>query len=483
MLWNLLESRLLQFPDASVYDETRQMTYLEIIKETKRISKLILKNRSGTIYAILCNSEFNTAIALLSLFQIRIPAVLLSMRYGETHCRKILDNIQPSCVIVDNPDIQILSNYHVSVFDVSKGEYIKTVHYQNQDQDVPEDVAAIMSTSGTTGKPKGAMITRDNLVCNLLDIERYFDIRNSDCILIARPLYHAAVMTGEFLISIMKGLDICFYNGDFNPIRMIELIKRHAITVLCATPTLFFHISRIAKRFTEPLPLRIIAISGECMTNSVSEIVREVFPNASIYNVYGLTEASPRVSFLSSDLFDRHPLSIGRPLQSISAKIVDDSGNELPTDINGELIIKAPSVMKGYYQNREETARTIVDGWLHTGDIASKDENGLLYIKCRKDSMLIRAGMNIYPQEIENALKADPRILDALAYGVLDEKVGQRIMLKIVTSDFGISRNSVLEICKQKLPFYQIPDSIHFVDCLEKNGSGKLIRPRCKGGS
>jgi len=479
VLWELLESRLLQYPDSTISDEINYMTYLEIVREVDRISKSISSGQSGTVIGILCNSEFNTAIALMSLLKAKKTAVLLSSRYGENHCRKIIDFIKPSCIITDCPDNSILVNYDLSIYLVNQCRYLKLEQYPAHD--MPKDLAAIMCTSGTTGTPKGAMITESNLVNNLLDIEQYFNIKQADSILIARPLYHAAVMTGEFLISILKGVDIRFYNGEFNPVRVIEVMQKYAITVFCATPTLIYHISRIVLRFSNPLPIRVIAVSGECMTGIVAELTRKAFPSAAIYSVYGLTEASPRVSYLPPELFDDHPLSIGYPLQSVSAKIVDDDGNTLAPYKDGELIVAAPSVMLGYYQNAVATSQAIRNGWLHTGDIAYMDDDGLIYIKSRKDAMVIRAGMNIYPQEIENVLKIESGITDALVYGLKDEIVGQKIMLKLVVNNPAISKQEVYEICRQKLPSYQIPDSVEFVNYLEKNGSGKLVRPKYVG--
>lgn len=282
------------------------------------------------------------------------------------------------------------------------------------------DVAFIMCTSGTTGVPKGAMITHENMITNLLDIADYFKINSSDKILIARPLYHCAVLTGEFLISLMNGLHIVFYDGEFNPTRLIQTIRKHKITVMGATPTIFYHISNIVKRQKEKLPLKTVAVSGECMTEVVAKQIKNILPDAAIYNVYGLTEASPRVSYLPPEYFDEYPLSVGIPLKSVSVKIA-----------NGELFVKGKSVMKGYYNDKSATDKAIQNRWLHTGDIATIDENGFISIKSRKDNMIIRGGMNIYPQEIENALLQDNRIKEALAFGVYDKAIGQRIHLKV----------------------------------------------------
>ena len=306
------------------------------------------------------------------------------------------------------------------------------------------------------------MITHSNLITNLTDISKYFGINDTDHILIARPLYHCAVLTGEFLISLIKGLRISFMTEGFLPTKILKKAKEAEVTVLCGTPTLLYHLSSINLKLKEPLVLKSIAVSGECMTEAVAKVMRNAFPKTDIYNVYGLTEASPRVSYLSPDEFDNKSTSVGIPLSSLKAKVIDN-----------ELLITGNSIMKGYYNNLEATARAKQDGWLHTGDVAELDEQGNIYIKCRKDNMIIRAGMNIYPQEIENALKENENISDVLAYGVKNDTVSEKIHIKVVSS---LSKAEIYNICKQKLFSYELPDVIEIVDEIPKNASGKVIR-------
>ena len=199
------------------------------------------------------------------------------------------------------------------------------------------------------------------------------------------------------------------------------------------------------------------------MTKTAALKIRQAFPGTQIYNVYGLTEASPRVSFLPPDKFDSKPLSVGMPLKSVKVKTV-----------NNELYVKGKSIMKGYYCDAEATNRVITDGWLHTGDIVSQDSEGMFYIKSRKDNMIIRAGMNIYPQEIENELKAHPKIKEVLVYGLKINSTTEKINIKVVTKELTVT--DIFEICKSRLPSYQMPDSIEIVNEIHKNASGKVIR-------
>lgn len=438
MLYEFLKNKMLKNPNQVISNDTEIITYGELLEYAESFGKTLTKDK----YGLLFDSDLNTAKALLACLYANKTAVLLSKRYGDAHTQRIIDTVKLSYLITEDG--------------------IKNISEEQDESEDLSDVALIMCTSGTTGKPKGAMITYDNLITNLTDISKYFGINCSDHILIARPLYHCAVLTGEFLISLCKGLRISFMTEGFVPIKILKKAKETSVTTLCGTPTLLYHLAAMSLKSKEPLVLKNIAVSGECMTQTVAQIMRKAFPNTDIYNVYGLTEASPRVSYLPPDEFDNNPTSVGVPLSSLKAKIVDN-----------ELLIFGNSIMKGYYNNSESTLRTKQEGWLHTGDVAEMDEQGRIYIKCRKDNMIIRAGMNIYPQEIENALKENEKIVDILAYGVKNDTVGEKIHIKVVTV---LSKAEVYNICKQKLLSYELPDVIEIVDELPKNASGKVIR-------
>lgn len=438
MLYNFIKEKMLQYPNQIISNEDESITYKELIDYAENYGKSLTKEK----YGLLFDSDLNTAKALMACLYSNKTAVLLSKRYGVTHTQRIIDTVSLSYLITEEG----------------------IVHIADEQEEVEDlsDVALIMCTSGTTGTPKGAMITDNNLITNLIDISNYFCIDSADHILIARPLYHCAVLTGEFLISLIKGLRISFVTEGFVPIKILKRAKELNITVLCGTPTLFFHLSNINLKSREPLVLKNIAVSGECMTKTVSKVMRDSFPNTNIYNVYGLTEASPRVSYLPPEEFDNYSTSVGIPLSSLKAKIVEN-----------ELLISGDSIMKGYYNNLELTNAIIKDKWLKTGDIAEFDDDGRIYIKCRKDNMIIRAGMNIYPQEIEDTLKENENIYEVLAYGVKDDTVSEKIHIKIVTD---LSKPEIYNICKQKLMGYELPDVIEIVAEIPKNASGKVIR-------
>ena len=441
-------------PYKTVGEGDSTLTYEELIIYSEAFAKKLYGQKCCAIY---CKSELAAAMALLGCFAAGVTAVPLSPRYGEAHCKKILDFVSPTCIITD-------TGGEFGICDISDSEYEEPDVYP----------ALIMCTSGTTGTPKGVMLSEENIMTNVYGISEYFMLDSSDTILIARPLYHCAVLTGEFLCGLIKGANIKFYSEAFNPIEIVKIWREYAITAFAATPTLLSLVARFVRK-GEKTPLRHIVVSGECMSEATGHEIAAAFPETDIYHVYGLTEACPRVAYMPPKHFAKNPDRVGIPLINVQLKIVSKGGGEVvETDERGILWVRGNNVMLGYYKNPPLTAKVIRDGWLCTGDIASIDAHGFLKIYGRSDDMIIRAGMNIYPQEIEAELKRDSRVKEVLAYGYTDKNGRTRIGLDIC-GDF-TDTNEVHAFCCELLPQYQIPTEIHILDSLEKNGSGKIIR-------
>lgn len=450
-LWKYIKEAMLQNPNQKVCEKHAEMSYEELVGFAEIFAQKLTQE---ACCAILCGSEMAASMALLSCFAAGVTAVPLSVRYGELHCNKILDMISPSAVITD-------MDGELQVIHIATSNYIKP----------QEHPALIMCTSGTTGTPKGVMLSEQNIMTNIRDIFAYFSIKNEDTILIVRSLYHCAVLTGEFLTSLLKGVRIRFYSEQFNPKLLLDLIEEYKITVFCGTPTL---LSMMARFKQKSCVLKTICISGECMSVEVGKRIADAFENVNIYHVYGLTEACPRVSYLPPSMFNKFPDAVGVPLNSVSLKIVNESGYNVGQGAEGILWVHGRNTMIGYYNEPELTKKTKKDGWLCTGDIAVLDENGLLKIKGRSDDLIIRAGMNIYPVEVESILKLDERVHDALIYGIKNTHMGVQIGLKI-SGNFS-SVDEVKQLCMEMLPSFQIPTHIELLEALPKNGSGKIVR-------
>lgn len=452
-LWHFLKEHMQCHLRQEVCENGTSATYGELIAFAESFAARLTGFRSC---AVLCGSEMAASAALLSCFAAGVTAVPLSARYGEAHCQKILDTVSPDALITD-----------------TGGELRVTRLCGFGYREPLCRPALIMCTSGTTGTPKGAMLTESNVMTNVADIAAYFRLSADDRLLIARPLYHCAVLTGEWLTALVQGAGIRFYSGEYHPAFVLKLLKEHGITAFGGTPTWLSAMARF-RRNGEGDSLRYIVVSGECLSAKTGLRIADAFKNAAIFHVYGLTEAGPRVAYLPPALFSGNADCVGVPLRSVSLRILADDGSPVKTGETGTLWVKGGNVMAGYYNDPDKTAEVIRDGWLCTGDLARFTEKGLLKILGRRDGLIIRAGMNIYPQEIEAALKADARVRELYVRGKKDAHDRTQIVLHIAGAFADTAE--VRAMCRARLPAFQVPNEICLTDELPKNGSGKIIR-------
>ena len=451
-LWKQLRERMMRYPERTVKEGKASMTYEELVIFAEASAERFPK---VPCMGIFCESELASAIGVLACFAAGIPVIPLPRRYGKEPCLKIIERAQIPMVFTDN------------------GSAFRLVKLPSEGpKRIPDGVAAILFTSGSTGAPKGAMLTDDNLLANVESICDYYPVCDRDKVLIARTLYHSSALTCDLLASLWKGADIVFAPGQFQPLQILRLMQDEGITAFGSTPSLVATLAAFSHRFTNEV--RLLSVSGECMTEGAAKKIRNGFPDADVYCGYGLTEASPRVAYLPANLFDIRPTATGIAVRGVRCALVDESGKEITTpNLLGELIVQGKNVMLKYYDDAKQTRAKKKNGWLYTGDIARIDENGILYVVGRKDGMIIRGGMNIYPAEIENALSADPRVTEVLAYGYSENNT-QGIGLQI-SGQFE-SQSDVATLCKELLPPYQLPSKIELLDHLDHGVTGKKKR-------
>lgn len=455
ILWNFLRGHMLAHPAQTVSEGKAKMTYEELVVYAELLAK---KLAGQSCCAVCCHSEMATAISMLGCMAAGVTAVPLSLRYGEKHCEKILRHVSPSCLVSDAEEGLVI------------------IGITDSDFCVPDPKPAlIMYTSGTSGAPKGAMLNARGVLANLCDIAKYYRLGTNDTILIARPLYHCAVLTGEFLLALTQGARIVFSSAPFDPVGIMQLMQKEHVTAFGATPTLLRLLARFVPK-KDPLPLKHLVISGECMSEAVGRSLRAAFPDTDIYHVYGLTEAGPRVSYLPPERFAEAPDCVGVPLASVKVKICDPKRPQrrVRNGREGVLWVRGENVMSGYYKDPELTGKVLRHGWLCTGDIAVVEKHGWLRIKGRADDLMIRAGMNIYPREIEDEMRRDPRTADVLVYPTKDRNSGVQIAMDI-SGDYQ-NEGEVRALCAKTLPAFQVPALIRLVKEVPRNGSGKIVR-------
>ena len=451
-LWEYVKKSLLKKPMQTISENGASMTYEDLCIFAESYAQKL----TADCYGVFCNYEMTSAMAVLACIAAGKAFVPLPVRYGKDMYLKIFDRIEVENIITDMCD----------------GLSVLRITHAHSHPSIEAETAVILFTSGSTGKPKGIMLSQENLMSNIKDIRSYFPIASSDTLLISRPLYHSSVLTGEFLVALCAGAKIVFTSEPFQPLNILRLLKSENITVFGSTPTLITVLSRFV-RDPHTLSVRLLSISGECMTEGMARTVRKAFPYADIYCGYGLSEASPRVAYLPAEVFDKDPTCAGVVLPSVKIRIVRPDGNDVARREIGEIKVKGNNVMTGYFDDLERTKNTIRNGWLHTGDLGYIGENGRLYIKGRKDDMIIRAGMNIYPAEIENMLSLDNRVREVQIYGYSKNDM-QEIGMKI-SGDF-CDAEEVAKMCRQYLPSYQMPSKIELVGSIEKNLGGKRKR-------
>lgn len=475
-MWEYISNYLKIYANSKIYNGNQYTLYIDFLRHADQLRMKIkgILSREYAKCVILCESGYYEALSILTSWGCGFVPIPISFQYGLDRCKDILIDVTPDLIITDNIT---RAEYYAGVgviFDITKESLVISLH---PTIDIYDNVAAIMYTSGTSGKPKGTLLGSIGFKKNIEAINEYFDIYEEDKILIARPLCHCAVLTGEFLAAINRGLDIYFFKEYFDPLSIITYAQKHKITVMCGTPTFFYYIAKACKRRSIKNLFRIIALSGECLTEYVGKYIREVFQDTIIYNVYGMTEASPRISYLDPIEFDLYPKSVGYGLKGITIAVKDNNGQDVPNYKHARVYVKTPSIMLGYYKQPGVTEKVIRNGWLNTGDIGYFDFDKRLYIVSRYDEMIIKAGMNIYPKEIENKLLPLAMISEIKAYGIKN-LTGQAIGVDVVLENGYeyFDKHGLMKCFAEVLPDYLLPQNINICKELKRNATGKLIR-------
>lgn len=341
-----------------------------------------------------------------------------------------------------------------------------------------DDVAVILYTSGTTGKPKGAMLTHKNLYSNAIDTANYLKITSDDIVVTTLPMFHVFCLTVSLNAPLMNGATLLIVQR-FSPEIVFELVKSYQATVFAGVPTMYNFLLQYDKAQPDDLKsLRICISGGASMPVALLKGFEQKF-KVIVSEGYGLSEASPVTCFNPLDR-PRKAGSIGTNIVNVENKVVNELGEELPPNHVGELIVRGPNVMKGYYKMPEETAHTLRDGWLYTGDLARQDEEGYFYIVDRKKDMIIVGGYNVYPREVEEVLYNHEEIVEVAVLGVPDPNFGEAVKCFVVVKDDKMTEDDLLEYCKQHLAKYKVPSSIEFLEELPKNTTGKILRRALK---
>ncbi len=340
------------------------------------------------------------------------------------------------------------------------------------------DTAILQYTGGTTGVAKGAMLTHNNLVCNMLQLRESIGeyVRDSMEIYAAPlPLYHVYAFTLHCMALFATGNHSILIPNPRDVESLVKAIKPWRLTGFVGLNTLFAHLTRSADfRALNWSTLHATCSGGMALTRDAAKHWQDI-TGVEVCEGYGLTETSPVVSCNPPKAIKLG--TIGKPLIATEVKVIDSDGNALPNGEAGELYVRGPQVMKGYWQRPEATAAVIEnDGWLRTGDIAVIQDDGYMRIVDRLKDMVIVSGFNVYPNEIEDIVVSHPKVLEAAVIGVPDPEAGEAIKLFVVKSDESLTKEELQQFCREQLTGYKRPKIITFIDELPKSNVGKVLR-------
>jgi fatty-acyl-CoA synthase len=440
------------------------------INPAYRVSELEYALRKVGCKALVTAEQFKKSNYISMLLD--IAPELATQQAGELQCARLPE--LRTVISVGDPDIQGVLPFSVVML---KGEAKLRAEEQTTIVLSAHDPINIQFTSGTTGNPKGATLTHRNIVNNGRFVAMAMNLSEADSLCIPVPLYHCFGMVLGVLACVSVGAQMVFPGEGFDAGATLASIAEERCTALHGVPTMFIAELEHSDFSTFDLSsLRTGIMAGSpCPIETMKQVVAKMHMQE-VTIAYGMTETSP-ISFQSAttDPLDKRTTTVGRIQPHLEVKIVDPFGNTVPVGATGELCTKGYSVMLGYWDDTEKTRESIVDGWMHTGDLAAIDADGYCNIVGRLKDMVIRGGENIYPREIEEYLFRHPKIQNVQVFGVPDEKNGEELCAWIVLRQGEyVTEEDIRDFCRGQIAHYKVPRYVRFVDEMPLTVTGKV---------
>lgn len=343
------------------------------------------------------------------------------------------------------------------------------------------DIASLVYTSGSTGKPKGVILSHLNIISNTNSIVNYLSLSHQDRIMVVLPFYY---IYGKSLLNthFSVGGSVVIDNRFAFPNVILDTINNTESTGFSGVPSTFMILLNKSTLKSHTFPsLRYITQAGGAMAPSIQKEVWKAFSPAKLFVMYGATEASARLSYLDPEVLPGKWGSIGKAIPNVELAISDDEGNRLPPETEGQIVARGSNMMRGYWNDLEETHKVLRNGWYHTGDLGKMDNEGFFYVLGRSKDMIKVGGERVSAKEIEEAILELKQVHEVAVIGVDDPLLGEAINAFITVSDGQtLQKETIIKHCQKILPNYKIPKSITFVENLPKNKSGKILKTKLK---
>ncbi|MBU1864186.1 MAG: acyl--CoA ligase [Candidatus Omnitrophica bacterium] len=442
--------------------------------------KIHLNNKEEKIAFFLDNSV-DYAIILIALFDIPVVLIPLNPQLNKAKVAYLLNHSAPSFLVTSQDRIKKnnwLKDMHCPCV-TTEEIFTSTTNVpcvDSEDGTAPEKLKFILYTSGTTGNPKGVMLSKGAVESKIVALINSMGLCHAESFFSFLPFFSGHGMIPGLLVPFFAGCTI--YISKFNPFlvpKFWNIIKKHRINYFTSVPNILLllkHASHTVQKGEIPTLNKVFTASSP-LPQAIYEWYRTVL-GIKIINCYGLTETASWISMPSNNDFNEKAHCVGKTIHS-DIGIFDDDGNRLDHEHTGEIWVQGPSNMEGYYKNSKETLSVLEEKFIKTGDIGYIDKTGDLFLLDRKKNIIIKKGINVYPIEIDQAFLEHEKVKGSVSFGIDDEKYGEKIITALVVHDEQKSKNAFLKYAVEKLPTYLIPDDIFFVASLPVGPTGKTL--------
>lgn len=485
----MLDERAAELGDkTAIFFRDEEITYSQLNDRTRAIASGLMEmgvEKSNNV-AMLIPNRVEFMYAFFGIMKAGAVAVPVNTLLKGEEVSYIVNNCEAEAMIVTDEHIELIRSIKQdcprlkSIISTAAGDdvvpfeqLLNTPIDQNLPAVAQDDDASIIYTSGTTGRPKGVILTHGNYVADTKMMTEAVQMTRDDRFLCTLPLFHVNAQVVTTLAPLYAGASMVLLAG-FSPKKFLPALAHYKATAFSGVPTVYAILNNQPDAEKYDLSrLRFCVCGGAPMPVEVFNEFEKKY-KAFILEGYGLSEGTCASSV--NPLGGKRKVgSIGFPFEEQPMKIFDDNDNEVPQGTVGEIVVRGPNVMRGYYNNPEATEATLKNGWLHTGDLGYIDEDGYFYIQGRKKEMIIRGGENIYPKEIEEAVYRHPSVLEAAIVGLPDKVWGEEVAAFIVLKEEGaLNEEDMIEYCKERLADYKCPRKVFFLKDLPKTATGKI---------
>ncbi len=496
----MLENTVKKYPDKEGFIcDNWCLTFKEFDQIVNRIAAGLQKHgvKQGDHIAILLGVELEFPLSFFALMKLGAIAVPLNTRFKGEELAYEINNSESKILIVDEEywpyissvrdQLKTVEKIFFNGIDAPKGTLPFSVLKENK-EDIftraklsESDDALIMYTSGTTGKPKGAILHHRGLIATAMQVTDVMGYEPKDKVICCVPLFHVTGLAIVMLSAIFSGIP-CVYMRIFKVKEFLEIMSKEKVTsIISVINILWLMVNNPDFDKYDFSSFRLAFLGGSAATEEMVKGILNKLPHLKMTIGYGMTETHGNDTAVPFEELFQRMRSVGKMLPLVDAKIVDDEGEELPTNHIGEIVLKSAKITKGYWKNPEATKSAITDGWFHTGDIGKIDDEGYIYLLDRKKDMINRGGEKVYSLEVENVIFNYPKVLEVAVVGVPDKVMGEAVKAVIaLKTGESATEEEIKKFVAERLAVYKVPKFVEFVDNLPRNPAGKVMKEQLK---